>query len=83
MARQRPLQAVKSAAVNADRTIDVLRADLRALLAEIQNGVTIRVIKDKSSPHTIMDFVMGQCDELPVALKIEVKDRQYPHGTTH
>ena len=72
----RPLQAVKNAAVNADRTIDVLRADLRALLAEVQNGVTIRVIKDKSSPHTIMDFVMGKCDELPVALKVEIKERQ-------
>ena len=71
----RPLQAVKQAAVNADRTIDVLRADLRALLAEIQNGVTIRVIKDKSSPHTVMDFVMGRCDELPIALKVEVKER--------
>ena len=71
----RPLQAVKQAAVNADRTIDVLRADLRALLAEVQNGVTIRVIKDKTSPHTILDFVTGKCDELPIALKVEVKER--------
>ena len=71
----RPLQAVKQAAVNADRTIDVLRADVRALLAEIQNGVTIRVIKDKSSPHTVMDFVLGRCDELPIALKVELKER--------
>jgi hypothetical protein len=72
----RPLQAVKQAAVNADRTIDVLRADLRALLAEVQNGVTIRVIRDKTSPHTILDFVTGKCDELPIALKVEVKERQ-------
>jgi hypothetical protein len=72
----RPLQAVKNAAVNADRTIDVLRADLRALLAEVQNGVTIRVIRDKTSPHTILDFVSGKCDELPVALKVEIKERQ-------
>ena len=72
----RPLQAVKQAAVNADRTIDVLRADVRALLAEVQNGVTIRVIKDQSSSHTIMDFVMGQCDELPIALKVELKERK-------
>ena len=71
----RPLQAVKQAAVNADRTIDVLRADLRALLAEVQNGVTIRVIRDKTSPHTILDFVTGKCDELPIALKVEVKER--------
>ena len=71
----RPLQLVKQAAVNADRTIDVLRADLRALLAEIQNGVTIRVIRDKTSPHTILDFVSGKCDELPIALKVEVKER--------
>ena len=72
----RPLQAVKQAAVNADRTIDVLRADLRAMIAELQDGVTIRVIKDKSSPHTVMDFVMGKCDELPIALKVEVKERK-------
>jgi len=72
----RPLQAVKSAAVNADRTIDVLRADVRALLAEIQNGVTIRVIKDKSSPHTVLDFVTGKCDELPIALKVDLKERK-------
>jgi hypothetical protein len=74
MARQRPLQAVKSAANNANYTVDVLRADARALMAEIQNGVTIRVIKDKSSPHTIMDFVLGRCDELPIALKVELKE---------
>ena len=74
MTRQRPLQAVKSAANNADRTLDVLRADARALMAEIQNGVTIRVIKDKSSPHTIMDFVLGRCDELPIALKVGLKE---------
>jgi hypothetical protein len=72
----RPLQAVKSAAVNADRTLDVLRADARALMAEIQNGVTIRVIRDKSSPHTIMDFVLGRCDELPIALKVDLKERK-------
>ena len=72
----RPLQAVKQAAVNADRTIDVLRADLRALIAELQDGVTIRVIKDRSSPHTVMDFVMGQCDELPIAFRVEPKERQ-------
>ena len=72
----RPLQAVKQAAANADRTIDVLRADLRAMIAELQDGVTIRVIKDKSSPHTVMDFVMGRCDELPIALKVEVKERK-------
>jgi len=71
----RPLQLVKQAAVNADRTIDVLRADLRALLAEIQNGVTIRVIRDKTSPHTILDFVSGKCDELPIAFRVEVKER--------
>ena len=76
MARQRPLKAVKSAANNADRTIHVLRADARALMAEIQNGVTIRVIRDPSSPHTIMDFVMGKCDELPIALKVELKERK-------
>jgi hypothetical protein len=76
MARQRPLQAVKKAAANADRTIDVLRADLRALIAELQDGVTIRVIKDRSSPHTVMDFVMGQCDELPIAFRVEPKERQ-------
>ena len=72
----RPLQAVKQAAVNADRTIDVLRADLRALIAELQDGVTIRVIKDRSSPHTVMDFVMGRCDELPIAFRVEPKERQ-------
>jgi hypothetical protein len=76
MNRQRPLQAVKSAANNADRTLDVLREDARALMAEIQNGVTIRVIRDPSSPHTIMDFVMGRCDELPIALRVEPKERK-------
>ena len=68
----RPLQAVKQAAVNADRTIDLLRGDLRELLAELQNGVTIRVIRDKDSPHTVLDFVTGKCDELPIAFKIEL-----------
>ena len=68
----RPLQAVKQAAVNADRTIDLLRGDLRELLAELQNGVTIRVIRDKASPHTVLDFVTGKCDELPIAFKIEL-----------
>ena len=71
----RPLQAVQRAANNADRTMDVLRADLRALLAEVQNGVTIRVIRDKTSPHTILDFVTGKCDELPIAFRVEVKER--------
>ena len=75
MTRQRPLQAVKSAANNADRTLDVLRADARALMAEIQNGVTIRVIKDKTSPHTVLDFVTGKCDELPIAFRVELKER--------
>jgi hypothetical protein len=71
----RPLQAVKSAAINADRTIDLLRGDLRELIAELQNGITIRVIKDKASPHTILDFMAGGCDELPIAFRVELKER--------
>lgn len=72
----RPIKkAVEGVAGNANATINVLRADLRELIAELQDGVTIRVIKDKSSPHTILDFVTGKCDELPIALKVEMKER--------
>ena len=77
MPLKRPIKtAVEGVASNANYTLNVLRADARALIAELQDGMTIRVIRDPSSSHNIMDFVLGKCDELPIAFKIEPKEQK-------
>jgi hypothetical protein len=72
MARQRPLQAVKSAANQANYTA----SEARALIRELRDGFTIYMIRVKGNPNTPMDFLLGRCDELPIALKVEPKERK-------
>lgn len=78
MARKRPLQevgragqAVQGTAAQANRTL----AEIRQFVEELKNGFTIYAIRSPGNDNTIMDFVMGRCDELPVAFKVEPKER--------
>ena len=79
MARARPLQqvgkagqAVQNTAAQANRTL----AEVRDFIEELKNGFTIYAIKAPGNDNTIMDFVMGRCEELPVAFRIEPKERE-------
>lgn len=44
----------------------------KAILAEIEDGVKISLIKEGDA--TIMDFILGKVDELPIKLKIDVNE---------
>ena len=75
MARMRPLQqvgkagqAVQNTAAQANRTL----ADVRELIGELQDGVTLRFVR--VGPNSIMDFVTGRCDELPIGVRVDVRE---------
>ena len=72
MARQRPLQAVKAAANQANYTA----SEARKLIDELRDGFTIYMVRPKGNPNTLMDFAMGRCDELPIAFRVEPKERK-------
>ena len=59
-------------------TLKVLTSGLETLAAavelieDIQDGVTVLVVRE--GDKSIMDFVMGKCDELPIGFKIRIQD---------
>jgi hypothetical protein len=71
MGKVRPLQKVGQAGAAVEQA--AIQANL--LMREFRNGFTVYVQRAPGNENTIMDFVMGRCDELPIALKIEPKER--------
>jgi hypothetical protein len=59
-------------------TLKVLTSGLETLAAavelidDIQDGVTLTVVRE--GDNSIMDFVMGRCDELPIGIKVRIQD---------
>ena len=72
MARQRPLQAVKAAANQANTAA----YEARQLIEELKDGFTIYLVRPKGNPHTLLDFATGKCDELPLAVRVEPMERK-------
>ena len=71
MARQRPLQKVGKAG----EAVEQAAWQVNALARELKDGFTVYVQKAPDNPNTIMDFIMGRCNELPIALRFEPKER--------
>jgi len=74
MARQRPLQAVKSAANNANYTVDVLRGEARAFFARLKQGVNVTFVRKGNARW--MDFLTGKAKEFPIGLKVDFGDEE-------
>lgn len=72
MARTRPLQKVGQAG----KAVEQAANQINAMTRELRDGFTIYVQKAPGNDNTIMDFVMGKCDELPVAFRFEPKERK-------
>jgi hypothetical protein len=55
--------------VNADRMIDLAKD----MIDDIQDGVTVKLVRDPDQ-GSIMDFVTGKIDELPLKISIEIQE---------
>lgn len=42
------------------------------LIEDIQDGVSIKIVR--KGEHSIVDFLLGKCDELPLSIKIDLED---------
>ena len=71
MIRKRPLQKVGQAG----EAVEQAAYQVNALARELRDGFTVYIQKAPGNENTVMDFVMGRCDELPVALRFEPKER--------
>jgi len=71
MARTRPLQQVGQAG----EAVEQAAWQVNALIRELRDGFTIYVQKAPGNEHSVMDFVTGRCDELPVCFRFEPKER--------
>ena len=48
-------------------------AALRDLAMDLQDGVTVRFVSTGCG-HTVLDFLAGRCDELPIRIVIDASD---------
>ena len=49
-----------------------LIAFAKAVLADVEDGFTIKLIR--TGEGSVMDFVTGQIDELPIGVRIELEE---------
>ena len=58
-----------------------LIAFAKALLADIADGVRFEVVRPPGETATIMDFVTGKADRLPLAVKVVIEEEDEPEAT--
>ncbi|HUS38019.1 MAG TPA: hypothetical protein VMX74_01130 [Pirellulales bacterium] len=80
--RIRDLVANANEKVNkAGRTLtgfDILAEKIGGLIDETQDGFTVKFVR--SGEGSIMDFVTGQIDELPISIRIDVEEEDSDPG---
>ena len=69
------------AVLNANRAINNVEGQtnytlwiLQELLKDVQDGVHVKLVR--VGDDTIMDFLLGRCDELPLEIEIDVREEE-------
>ena len=76
MARARPLRRVAAAANSVNAAANAGRRtanEATYLIRELMDGFRLVLVRNPDE-GTVMDFVMGKIDRLPLECKIEVKE---------